>query len=188
MNALDAAEALIVGGDYLAARRVLENALLASPHDHWMQSRLGATYYEMGDYSMALQQFEQARALAPKCPIVLWDIAGTLQQLGRHQPAVEFYSALLKRKVGWLAKDPCIQSRALAKGLIADCHFRLSRSLDALGRKVEAETAFIEHLNMRGPGCYSLYSLDRFPRGAPCYGCGDRESKKGKECRRRCLS
>ncbi len=164
MNAADAAEILIAGGDWLAARRVLETALLADPSDHWMRSRLGVTYYETGDYSAALEHIEQAKALAPKCPVVAWDLAGTLQQLGRHETAVETYQALVKRRAGWLAKDPCVQSRALAKGLLADCQFRLSRSLDALGRKEEGSAAFLEHLHMRGPGCYSVYPLDKFPR------------------------
>lgn len=164
MNALDAAEAMIEGGDWLAARRVLETALQTSPHDHWMRSRLGATYYEVGDYTGALQQFEDAKVLLSKCPIAIWDLAGTLQQLERHGPAVELYGSLVQRQVGWLSKDPCIQSRALAKGLIADCQLRLCRSLEVLGRKEEASAAFLEHLTMRGPGCYSLYSLDKFPR------------------------
>lgn len=164
MNALDAAEALIVSGDWLAARRVLETGLLSSPNDHWMRSRLGVTYYETGDFAKALEHIELALALAPKCPIVQWDLAGTLQQLGEHARAIEIYQTLVKRQVGWLAKDPCLQSRALAKGLLADSQLRLCRSLEALGRKKEAEAAFLEHLTMRGPGCYSLYSLDRFPR------------------------
>ena len=164
MNAVDAAEVLIASGDWLAARRVLETGLLSSPNDHWMRSRLGVTYYETGDYAKALEQIEQALTLAPKCPIVQWDQAGTLQQLGKHSGAVEIYQTLVKRQAGWLAKDPCIQSRALAKGLIADSQLRLCRSLEALGRKEEASAAFLEHLTMRGPGCYSLYSLDKFPK------------------------
>ena len=179
MNALDAAELLIANGDWPAARRVLELALLASPHDHWLRSRLGATYYETGDYSTALQHFEDAKEAAPKCPIALWDYAGTLQQLGRHETAVGIYEALLKRQVGWLTKDLCLQSRALAKGLIADSQFRLSRSLDALGRKEAADAAFLAHLHMRGPGCYSLYSLDMFPRRGSVLRLWRQRKKKG---------
>jgi len=164
MNAVDAAEALIVSGDWLAARRVLETGLLSNPNDHWMRTRLGVTYYETGDYAEALEHAERALAIAPKCPIVQWDLAGALQQLGKHSRAVEIYEVLVKRQVGWLAKDPCLQSRALAKGLIADSQLRLCRSLEALERKEEASAAFLEHLTMRGPGCYSLYSLDKFPK------------------------
>src|SRR5258708_3650196 len=148
MNVIAAAESLIVTGDWLAARRVLETGLLATPKDHWMRSRLGVTYYETGDYSMALVHTEQALALAPNCPIVLWDHAGTLQQLGKHALAVDIYRKLVRRQVGWLAKDLCIQSRALAKGLIADSQLRLSRSLDVLGEKQEADDAFMEHLTI----------------------------------------
>lgn len=180
MNALDAAEAMIEGGDWLAARRVLETALLTSPQDHWTRSRFGATYYEVGDYSRALQEFEQAKVLAPKCPIAIWDLAGTLQQLERHGPAVELYGTLVKRQVGWLSKDLCIQSRALAKGLIADCQLRLCRSLEVLGRKEEASAAFLEHLTMRGPGCYSLYSLDKFPRRGTVLRLWRQRKKKGR--------
>ena len=94
----------------------------------------------LGEYDRALRCSQRARELAPKCPLVLWDLAGTLQVLGRHEEALALYRALAKRKRGWLAKDPCVANRAQAKGLIADA-------------------AFIAHLDLRGPGCFSLYPL-----------------------------
>ncbi|MEK7678740.1 MAG: tetratricopeptide repeat protein [Deltaproteobacteria bacterium] len=180
MTAGDAAETLILAGDWLAARRMLEIGLQAGPDDHWLRSRLGVTYYEMGDYPTALEHIAQAKALAPNCPIVLWGLAGTLQQMGRHETAAGLYGALVKRQAGWLAKETCLQSRALAKGLIADCHFRLSRSLGALGRKEEGDTAFLEHLDMRGPGCYSIYPLDKFPKRGTALRLWRQKKQKGR--------
>ena len=37
------------------------------------------------DYQEALRWVEKAREIAPDCPLVLWDYAGTLDMLGRER-------------------------------------------------------------------------------------------------------
>lgn len=152
-------EHLMQTENWTAARSSIEKQLHHKPDDHVLLTRLAAVFHELQEYERSLRCSERARQLSPSCPLVLWDFAGTLQMLGKHADALEMYREIIKRKPGWIAKDPCVANRAQAKGLVADCHFRMMRSLDALGRRDEASEEFAAHLDLRGPGCYSIYPL-----------------------------
>lgn len=152
-------ERFMRGENWAAARASIEKRLQERPDDHVLLTRLAAVFHEMRDYQRALRCSERARQLSPNCPLVLWDSAGTLQMLGKHEDALKIYRTLAKRKPGLMAKEPCISNRAQARGLVADCHYRMMRSLDALGRGNEATNEFEAHLDLRGPGCYSIYPL-----------------------------
>ncbi|MDX2166831.1 MAG: tetratricopeptide repeat protein [Deltaproteobacteria bacterium] len=159
MSKISPIEKSIRAGRWLTARKAIERALMIDPHNHWLLTRLGLTYYELRDYSAALRCSEQALVLNPKCPLALWDYAGTLQMLDRHREAIEVYRSLLRRGAKRIAHGRCGEGVARARGLIADCHYRLAESLTALGRADEALAAFTKHLDLRGPGCRSIYLL-----------------------------
>lgn len=152
-------EHLIRANEWAPARKAIETALQERPDDHVLLTRLAAVFYELGEYDRALASAERARALMPRCPLVLWDLAGILQMVGKHYEALAIYRALVKRRAGWIAKDPCIANRAHAKGLISDSHYRMMHSLDALGQRELASEEFGNHLDLRGPGCYSIYPI-----------------------------
>ena len=46
---------------------------------------------------MALKYAEKAFAAAPSCPLVLWDYAGVLQMLGRHDESLDLYARIVTR-------------------------------------------------------------------------------------------
>lgn len=152
-------EELIAADRWEDARREIRQKLKAEPQSHWLLTRLGLTYYEQRRYKTALKYELQALRLAPTCPLVLWDYAGTLQMLGRHGEALDVYRRLVRRGVARLATGLCGEGRAWARGLVADCHYRMVESLDALGERRQADRALAEHLDARGPGCRSIYSL-----------------------------
>jgi hypothetical protein len=52
----------------------------------------------------------------------------------------------------------------LARGLVADCHLRLADVFEAMGRGAESMAEFDKHLDMRGPGCRSIYPLKTLQR------------------------
>lgn len=158
-TALDGIERLMRAEEWLAARESIHAALAATPNSHRLIASLGLIYYEDRDYSAASICLERARALAPGCPLVLWYSAGTLQMLERHQEAADIYRALIRKGPKRIAPDPCGEGRAWANGLVADSHYRLSGSLAALGSQLEAMAEFENHLDLRGPGCYSIYPL-----------------------------
>ena len=109
---------------------------------------------------MALRYSEKAFEMAPECPLVLWDYAGDLQMLNRHGEALDLYARLVTQGVEGLVKNECSEGRGKARGLVSDSYYRASQSLAALGRKKESDSAFDECLNLRGPGCRSIYTLE----------------------------
>ncbi len=158
--AIHPVEKLIEKEDWVAARKLIRSELKKDPNDHWLLTRLALTYYEVKKYSRALEYEEKALELAPKCPLVLWDYAGTLQMLDRDKEAVAIYSRIIRRGVHSIAYGECGEGLALARGLIADSYYRQALSHQALGNRKKAINAFEKHLDCRGPGCLSIYPID----------------------------
>jgi tetratricopeptide (TPR) repeat protein len=154
-------EQLIDEERWVQARKEILRELRAKPDSHWLLTRLSLTYYEQRQYATSLKYVEKAKELMPACPLVLWDYAGTLQMLGRHAEAIDAYNAITSQGVKRLAHGDCGEGLAWARGLVADSYYRISQCPDALGDKEQAEAALIAHLDMRGPGCLSIYPLSK---------------------------
>lgn len=137
----------------------LRGQLKAEPRHHWLLTRLSSVYYERRRYALALKYAEKAFAEAPACPLVLWDYAGALQMLGRHDEALELYARIVTRGVNRIATNECGEGKAWARGLVSDSHYRASLSLKAIGNEKASLSAFDQCLNLRGPGCRSIYRL-----------------------------
>jgi hypothetical protein len=88
------------------------------------------------------------------------DYGGALQMLGRHAEALDLYGRLVTRGVARLATEECGEGKASAKGLVSDAHYRASISLRALGCHEPSMSAFEQCLDLRGPGCRSIYRLE----------------------------
>lgn len=138
----------------------LRQRLKAEPHHHWILTRLSSVYYEQRRYALALKYAEKAFAEVPSCPLVLWDYAGALQMLGRHNEALDLYARIVTRGVDRIANGECGEGRAWARGLISDSHYRASLSLKAIGNERASSSAFEQCLDLRGPGCRSIYTLN----------------------------
>ena len=145
---------------------MLRQALKKEPRHHWLLTRLALTYYEQFRYTQALRYASRAFEYAPSCPLVLWDYAGALQMLGRHSEALDLYARIVTREIADLASGECGEGRAWARGLVADAHYRASLSLKALGNERASASAFEQCLDMRGPGCRSIYRLDELGGGS----------------------
>src|SRR5271163_3121791 len=98
-----AIEKAIRRDDWKGARRLIRTSLRQQPDSHWLITRLGLTYYEERDYKQAFKIGQRAYRLAPKCPLVLWDLAGTLDMLGRHREAIAIFRRLVRRNIKSLA-------------------------------------------------------------------------------------
>jgi tetratricopeptide (TPR) repeat protein len=138
---------------------MLRRRLEAEPRHHWLLTRLSSVYYEEGRYLLALKYAEKAFSEAPSCPLVLWDYAGALQMLGRHDEALDLYARIVTRGVNAIALGECGEGRAWARGLVSDSHYRASLSLKAVGNERASLSAFEQCLDLRGPGCRSIYRL-----------------------------
>jgi tetratricopeptide (TPR) repeat protein len=152
-------ERLIQTQRWKEARAEIRARLRQEPANHWLLTRLSLTYYEERRYAEALRYADAAGRIQPTCPLVLWDLAGALQMLQRHDEAIRVYRRLVRRGVEDIAEGPCGEGRAWARGLVADCHYRLSECYRAQGKRQAADRAFVRHLDMRGPGCRSIYPL-----------------------------
>ena len=141
------------------ARRLVRAALRRHPNDHWLLARLSLTYYEERDYQRALSIVQRAYALAPHCPLVLWDLGGSLDMLGRHTEAVRVFRRLVRRGVESIAFGDCGEGLARARGLVADCWYRLARLHSKRARRRDAILCYRRHMSMRGRACHSIYPL-----------------------------
>lgn len=141
------------------ARKLIQAELRSQPNHHWLLTRLSLTYYEQRQYAKALDLTTRAMQEAPTCPLVLWDHAGTLEMLGQTNEALAIYQRLIKRGVHRVAHDACGEGVAWARGLVADCHYRIAHCYRTLNEPKPAARAYTRHLAMRGPGCRSIYPL-----------------------------
>jgi tetratricopeptide (TPR) repeat protein len=155
---------LIESEKWAAARKLILSELRNEPKNHWLLTRLALTYYEERNYKRALQISRKAYAIGPKCPLVLWDLAGTLDMLGREKEAIKIYQNLVRRGVDSIAYGECGEGLARARGLIADCYYRLFSCYQSLGLRKKAQSFLHKHLCLRGRGCHSIYSLQEVKR------------------------
>lgn len=82
--------------------------------------------YEQRRYRSALIPIEQAHVIAPYCPYVLWNYAGTLRMLNRASEAKQIYRNLIKRGGKKIAEDKCAQGIEWARSLVNDCRYMLA--------------------------------------------------------------
>jgi tetratricopeptide (TPR) repeat protein len=98
----------------------------------------------------------RALALAPRCPLMLWGLAGTYHMLGEMDEAVVMYQRLIRRGAPRIATGRCGEGLRWARGMVADCWYRLGEIREALGQRGRAVTAYRKHLAARRGGA-SIY-------------------------------
>ena len=144
---------------WVRAQTLIKREIARTPRSHWLLTRLGSTYYAQRQYKRALLYIEKALSLAPRCPLVLWDYACCLDMLGRTKECLAVCRRLLRRGVGRLAHGKCGEGNEWARGLVADCYYRMAQCYRDLGDNKRAAVAFRRHLALRGPGCRSIYPI-----------------------------
>jgi tetratricopeptide (TPR) repeat protein len=150
-------EALIEQEKWAEARRAIREELKDDPTNHWLLTRLSTTYYEERDYEEALRWVEKAREIAPDCPLVLWDYAGTLDMLGREREAIAVYRSVLQRGVEAIAEGECGEGAEWARGLLTDCVYRAGRCFEDLKDRRKAADLYVIFLNLVDLGAPSIY-------------------------------
>lgn len=140
------------------ARRLLEERLVGEGENHWLLTRLGTTHYEERDYPRALELSRRAYQLAPGCPLVLWDLASTLEMLGDDRGALRVYRELFARGPQRIAADECGEGLPWAVALLADCLYSAAGCLHRIGRRGAAVSCLRRHLELRALGAKSIYT------------------------------
>lgn len=152
-------EDLFRRGKWKSARRQIERELRLAPNDHWLLTRLGTTYYEDGEYKRALRISQRAVRLAPKCPLVLWDYACSLDMVSRHQEAIALWKRLLRRGVKAVAYGEHGEGIRWSRSLLNDCRYRIALSYRKQGMLNISLRYLRRHIAERGQGTPSIYGL-----------------------------
>jgi len=158
-NFSDNIEHLFGLGEWEKARKLLEEARRKDPQSHWLLTQLGVTCYEQKKYQKALQLFLASRKVVADCPLTLWNLAGTLDALGKHTKAIKIYTWLLASKTS-PHQDPCWESKEWADALKTDCVFRMGDCLRHLGKTQKAEHWYRQYLNLLLIGADGSYSIE----------------------------
>jgi tetratricopeptide (TPR) repeat protein len=140
------------------ARKLLQKRLEKEPNSHWLLTRLGTTYYEERDYPKALDLSRRAIQLAPECPLVLWDLASTLEMLGDDRGALRAYRGLFARGPQRIADDECGEGMPWALSLLTDCLYSAAGCLHRIGDRDAAVSCLRQHLELRALGAKSIYT------------------------------
>lgn len=142
-----------------SARKILLKLIKDYPDDHWFLTRLSNTYYEEKNYIKALEYVEKARKIAPRCPLVLWDYAGTSDMLNNNEGAIRIYKGLIRRGVKRIAYGECGEGIRWARSLVNDCRYKLGLIYAKMGDFGLAINFLRAHIANRNRNCYSIYHL-----------------------------
>ncbi|MBR4252698.1 MAG: hypothetical protein IKQ15_10455 [Kiritimatiellae bacterium] len=154
----DTIEALVEKEDWENARKAILEELETNPDSHYLVTRLALTYYEQRQYETALHYSQESMKLAPRCPLVLWNYAGALEQTGHECEAIRIWKSLLRRGVERIAHGPCGEGIRQAESLLNDCRYRIGKTYYFLGRHALAWHYMHAHLRHRRRGLPSIYS------------------------------
>jgi tetratricopeptide (TPR) repeat protein len=144
--------------EWSKARTILLGEQKKDPTNHWVLTQLGVTFYEQRQYQKALQLFLESQEIVPDCPLTLWNLAGTLDALGKPAEAVRIYRWLLQSDKS-PEDDSCWESKEWTDLLKADCIYRLGVCFQHLGKKRRAEACYREYLNLLSLGIDGSYSV-----------------------------
>jgi len=115
-------------------RALLLRDMMEDGETHWLLTRLASIHYEEGNYERALELEKKALKRAPRCPLVLWDYAHTLDQMGRQLEAIGIWKKLLARGTDRIAYDECDEGIRWARSLLLDCRYRIALAYRSLGQ------------------------------------------------------
>ncbi len=152
-------DALLQQSEWEEARTLIERELSGQPDNHWLLTQLGVTYYEQGRYREALAPLLSSLEIVADCPLTLWNLAGTLDALGKTESAIPIYTWLLRSKKS-PDDDPCWESAEWRDALKTDCVYRLGVCFKHLKRWESAEHCFRQYLNLLLAGMSGTYSFD----------------------------
>ena len=155
----DTVEALLLREEWEKARKRLQKELAGDPDNHWLLTQLGVTFYEQGQFLDALKCLRSSLEIVPDCPLTLWNLAGTLDSLGKTRVAIPIDTWLLNSKRSPV-DDSCWESEAWTDSLKTDCVYRLGVCFQHLGSQASAEHCFRQYLNLMLAGMVGSYPME----------------------------
>ena len=120
---------------------------------------MGVTYYEEERYRDALAPLLSSLKIVPDCPLTLWNLAGTLDALGKPEEAIPIYTRLL-RSAKTAADDPCWESKDWTDSLKTDCVYRVGVCFLHMKRRESAEHCFRQYVQLLLAGMTGSYPIE----------------------------
>jgi tetratricopeptide (TPR) repeat protein len=114
------ADAAKVRAAYLKAIALASGLLKETPKDEYLLADVGGYYASLGNEKASLPRLEQAAALAPDTPEVLYEVAVAYEQLHHRAEALHW---LAKARAGGYSSDAIARNPVLT-ALRADPHWR----------------------------------------------------------------
>lgn len=176
-------ESLLQKSKWAAARKQIDVELAVDPNNHWLMTQKGVTLYEQHHYREALELFQESLKIVPDCPLTLWNLAGTLDALGKPASAIPIFTWLLDSKKS-PEDDDCWESQEWTDSLKTDCVFRIAVCLQHLDRLPEAETCYRQYINLLlngSPGSYPIEDAVRQIHPPPTTAKRDRARKQSRQ-------
>jgi tetratricopeptide (TPR) repeat protein len=151
-------EDLIRDEDWKAARKAIRRELTEDPENHWLLTQLGVTYYEERKYRESLKPLLAAFDLVPDCPLTLWNLAGTVDALGKPKIAILIYAWILRSNTT-AADDSCWEDEEWTSALRTDCVYRVGMCFKHMKRWEPAEHCFRQYVNLLLSGMNGMYPI-----------------------------
>jgi len=148
-------------GNWKTAREIIERQLKNDPDNHYLLANLSTTYYEEREYEKAYELIRDAFVIEPDCPLVLWNLAGSLEAIDRKDEAIVIWQELVNRGVKKVASGRCNEGIDWAKSLLADSKYRLGQAYEGLHEKEFAVKYLEEYLVDIGNGVNSIYGPNK---------------------------
>ena len=152
---------LVAAKKWTKAQVAIQEELISTPTSHWLWTTLGLTFYERRRYEKALQCSRRAVALAPDCPLVLWDYAGCLFMCEQEDSALAIWTMLLGMDLEVVAYGECAEGMDWAMQLINDVHYRMGKYYLWKENAEQARISFKKYLHNRAHGVGSIYDTEK---------------------------
>ncbi len=106
-----------------------------------------------------MEYVRQALKISPRCPLVLWDYANTLEMLDKDRDALQVYKRLTRRGVSRIAYGECGEGIRWARSLVNDCRYRIGLIYASMGDFILASKYIRAYIANRSRNCPSVYYL-----------------------------
>lgn len=140
------------------ARSLISTRLQTSPGEPWLLVNLAYTYQMEGRSREAKHLLAQAHRGAPRDPLVLWEYASLLANLGYHEQALRLLGRIPRLNINPSSWIDTGTGRRRVDGFINDCRFRAGICNFYLGRSKAAILYLERYIEGRDQGIPSLYS------------------------------
>lgn len=122
------------------------------PGSHWMLAKLACAMKLADDYTGAARAARRGLKLCDTCPLLLWELASSLEGGGKYRKAIEVYHELLGMGIKKVAFGSCPEGLRWGKSLLNDSRYFMALCYEEIGERDTAVRWYRKHLKNRQAG------------------------------------